>query len=267
MKSFRKLINVFFLMWGIIVVNNTYLEGEEKSLAPLQIMEKEYLVLTHNKSFTQKASVVLESYDKNGKKWVKRGNYLIKRDYDKKEEKYAVDILCPPDIKGTKFLVWAYPRISDERWIYLPSLRVIRRISTSDVSGSFIGTNFSYEDVSLRFVDDYTYRLLRSESFNGQECYVIEGIPKMEDTGYSKRIFWVRKDIFTLAKEEFYRKKDNNLWKVEEINDIKKIDGIWTYIKTTMYDLLEGSKTTVIFENLEFNTAIPDKIFTKRFLK
>lgn len=254
-------------MGGIILVSKTYLQAQEKPLTALQIMEREYLVLTHNKSLTQKSTTVFESYNEEGKKRVKKGKYLIKRDYNKKEEKYLVDMLYPADIEGTKFLVWAYPEKSDERWIYLPSLRLIRQISTSNISGSFIGTDFSYEDVSLRFVDDYTYTLLRTDNYNNQECYVIEGLPKMKDTGYSRRIFWIRKDIFALAKEEFYRKKDNKLWKVEEINEIKEIDGFWTYIKITMYDILAGSKTTVTFEDLEFNTNIPDKIFTKRFLK
>lgn len=259
--------NIFLLIVGIIGCNNI-LYAEEKSLTALQIMEKENVILTHNKALDQKATIVIESYNKNGKKREKICKYFIKRDYIEKKEKYLVDVSYPADIKGVRFLGWTYPKAPDARWIYLPSLQLTRQISASNISGNFIGTDFSYEDITLRSLNNYTYKLLRGEDYNSQECYVIEGLPvDMGDTDYSKIIFWVRKDIFAVVKMELYRKKDGKLCKIEVIDEIKMIDGYWTYIKSTMHDILNKSRTTATLKDLEFNTNIPEEIFTPQFLK
>lgn len=188
------------------------------------------------------------------------------------DEKMVMFFLEPADVKGTGFLSWDYQDASkdDEQWLYLPALKKVRRIASSNKSDSFMGTDFTYTDMGGWNVDDYTYKSLPVESLDGIECYHIERLPKddkiLKETGYGRTEIWVRPDIWLMVKVVFYDKKLNDL-KTLMLSDIEQIDGIWTAKTYQMKNVQENHQTTFKFSNHTYNSGLEDEIFTDRRLQ
>jgi outer membrane lipoprotein-sorting protein len=182
--------------------------------------------------------------------------------------KTMIRFLSPADVKGTGFLVWENTGRDDDQFLYLPALKQDpRRIASSEKSSRFMGTEFTYEDLESRKVDDDAHTLLREETYKAIKCYVVESVPKnSKDTQYSKYISWIRPDIWLPIKIEFYD-KNGELLKIMTANTIEKIDGIWTVMESEMDNVQEGKKTRLIIDKIQYNLAIPDDYFTERYLK
>lgn len=114
----------------------------------------------------------------------------------------------PGDIKGTAFLTWSHSQKPDEQWLYLPALKRVKRISSKNKSGPFMGSEFAYEDISSQEVDKYTYKYLRDESLDGTPTLVVEQYPNYKNSGYTRRIVWIDKDRYISLKTEFYDRKN-----------------------------------------------------------
>jgi len=174
----------------------------------------------------------------------------------------------PPSVAGTRFLTIENPGKDDDRWIFLPSLGKIRRISGGEGSNSFVGTDFSYDDISStdRKVDLDNHTLLKQEDYQGKTCYVIQSIPKDAAYQYSKMISWI--DIKTLVayKLELYDHQDR-LVKVMEVQDLKDIQGRLTPTLSKMSSVQNGTSTTLSVEILKYDDPIPEGVFTTRFLE
>jgi hypothetical protein len=168
----------------------------------------------------------------------------------------------PPSVAGTRFLTIENPGKDDDRWIFLPSLGKIRRISGGEGSNSFVGTDFSYDDISStdRKVDLDNHTLLKQEDYQGKTCYVIQSIPKDAAYQYSK--------IKTLVayKLELYDHQDR-LVKVMEVQDLKDIQGRLTPTLSKMSSVQNGTSTTLSVEILKYDDPIPEGVFTTRFLE
>ncbi|RMF09259.1 MAG: outer membrane lipoprotein-sorting protein, partial [Candidatus Neomarinimicrobiota bacterium] len=137
-------------------------------------------------------------------------------------EKQIIWFLAPPDDKGVAFLKIEHPGADDEMRLWLPAFKRVRRISSSKKGDSFMGSDMSYEDMTNRELDEYTYALLREESVNGIDCYVLEETPKPEiESTYSKHITWISKADYTVVKEESYD-LSGALEKVKEIDYVRK---------------------------------------------
>lgn len=174
---------------------------------------------------------------------------------------------APASVKNTRFLV-KENEDGDDKWIFMPALGKVRRIAASDGSSSFMGTEFTYDDMSDRDIDDDTHKLLREDEFNGQECYVIESTPvDPTDSEYSKRIKWVIKDsdILETIKIEFYNKK-GELSKVLTIPELQYIDGFWIPIELKMENIISGRSSTLLNKKIEINIKTNPGVFEKRFL-
>lgn len=199
--------------------------------------------------------------------------------YDKDQDlsKMVMEFNTPASIKGTRFLTVEQPTgTDDDKWIYLPGLKRVRRIASSDKSSSFVGSDFTYGDMETREVEDDTHKLLRTETVNGYECYVVEATPvDAEDSQYAKRVTYVTKEHLVPVKVELYNKKTNEIQKVMTIQgEIKKLQGIWTVFSTTMEDKETGHSTILkIMEDkkgnamIKYNVGINPKRFTQEFLK
>jgi hypothetical protein len=174
----------------------------------------------------------------------------------------------PASVAGTRFLTMNTASGADDRWIYLPSLGRVRRIAASEGSGSFVGTDFSYDDISSssRSVDLDTHTLLREESLNGTACYVIQSIPKDSSYQYSKMIQWIAKDSSITLKIELYDRR-NTLVKTVEMSGITNIQGRQTVTVTRMTTHAAGTSTTITNEITKYDDNIPESIFTTRFLE
>ncbi|TDO94493.1 outer membrane lipoprotein-sorting protein [Halanaerobium saccharolyticum] len=181
----------------------------------------------------------------------------------------------PASIEGTRFLQIENKNSDDDQWIYLPDLGRVRRIAGGQGSDSFMGTDFTYDDLKSRDINDFKYELLREEKFNGYQTYVVEAVPKNPAAEqYAKTISWVTKKHYIPIKLEMYDKESQKLYKVMTVNsEIQKIDGIWTAFSATMENLETGHSTRLYIQQrggnylLEYNKNIDDSRFTQQFLR
>lgn len=128
--------------------------------------------------------------------------------------------LAPKDVKGTKMLTWAHKNSDDEQWLYLPSLRRVKRISGKNKSASFMGSEFSYEDIGGQEVEKYNYKWIKDGKMAGQDIWVLERIP-LRDSGYSKQVLYVSQKYNNALKVEYFDRK-NELLKVGEFSEFKQ---------------------------------------------
>ena len=173
----------------------------------------------------------------------------------------------PASVEGTRFLTVENEGRDDDQWIFLPGLGRIRRIAASEGDSSFMGTDFTYDDMQSRDVDQDTHTLLREEQQAGRDCYVIESVPKNPgDSQYSKRVQWVAKDIWIPVKVDFYD-TSGDLLKTLTVERIEKVQGFWTTIDTTMKNQQTGHATELNIRKLVYNEDLPDGLFTTNFLR
>jgi hypothetical protein len=176
----------------------------------------------------------------------------------------------PASVAGTRFLTVEKTGGSEDRWIYLPSLGKVRRIAASEGSGSFMGTDFSYDDISSasRKADMDNHTVVREETYNGTLCYVIESRPKNSSYQYSRMVQWIAKDTKLLNKIELYdRKNTNSPVKITEMKEVKEVQGRLTSMVTTMTTVAGGTSTTIYIDILKYDDPIPEGVFTTAYLE
>jgi hypothetical protein len=174
----------------------------------------------------------------------------------------------PAGIINTRFLSIENRNGGDDQWIFLPSLKKVRRIAASEGSGSFAGTDFSYSDIASanRGAGLDTHRIAREENLMGRPCYVIESVPKDSSYQYSKMIQWIGKETLVNHKIDLYDKRGTHV-KTMEILELKDVQGRLSPMVTKMSALTEGTSTTMTVERLEYDGVIPESVFTPRFLE
>ena len=175
----------------------------------------------------------------------------------------------PASVAGTRFLTMDNAAGGTDQDIFLPSLGRRRRILANEGSGSFMGTDFSYNDIASadRDVSLDTHTLLREETLNGNICYVIESIPKDSSYQYSKMIMWIDRNNFVLYKVEMYDRSSGELVKVMEMSDFRNIQGRITAMQTTISTVRAGTSTTLFMEILRYDDPVPEAVFTIRYLE
>ena len=174
----------------------------------------------------------------------------------------------PQSVAGTRFLTIETTGTANDQWIYLPSLQKVRRIAASEGSGSFMGTDFSYDDISSmnRDSDLDTHAIIREEAINGRACYVIESRPKDSSYQYSRMVSWIDKSTSSNLKLELYDKR-NALAKVVEFQDFRDIQGRNPSMRTTMSTVSAGTSTTIFIEIMKYDDPIPESVFTTAYLE
>ena len=174
----------------------------------------------------------------------------------------------PETVAGTRFLTMENPGNPDDRWIFLPAAGRVRRVAAAEGSGSFMGTDFSYDDISSanRSPDLDTHTLLREEELNGVACYVIQSVPKDSSYQYSRMIQWITKDSKITLKIELYNRR-NTLVKIAEMSGLREVQGRLTVTETKMTTLAAGTSTTIFTDRIEYDSPIPESVFTTAFLE
>jgi len=181
----------------------------------------------------------------------------------------------PASVKGTRFLQIENEDADDDQWIYLPDLGRVRRISGSQGSSSFMGSDFTYDDLKSRDIEDFNYELLKEEKLGKYDTYVVEAVPKNpEEEQYQKTISWITKKHYIPVKIEMYNKNTGELFKEMTVEqNIEKVNGIWTAFSTKMENLNSGHSTVLYVRKrngnylLEYNKDISDRLFTQQFLE
>jgi outer membrane lipoprotein-sorting protein len=203
----------------------------------------------------QKATMQMILIDKNGNQKQRIAQFLQKGD-----EKRIMRFIAPADQKGIAFL--GLP--NDVQYLYMPAFHKVRRIASHVKNTKFAGTDFTYDDLSsFEFSKDYNAKLIDQNN----EVWILELTPKPGvKKDYGKLKMWVRKDNYYPFKIEYYD-KGGNLWKVMERRKIEKIGKYWFSKEMELKDLKEQHSTIMKLKNVEFDTGLSDKLFTKRYLK
>ena len=220
---------------------------------------------------TQKLEMVL--IDKNGNERVRQLS-SYGRDVGEDEQR-IIFFMSPADVKDTGFLTYDYDESErdDDQWLYLPALRKTKRIASSDKSGSFMGSDFSFADMTDFDLDKYAFKMLDDGEVRGEKVWKIERTPltreEIVERGYTKSVLFVRQDNYVVVRAVHWVKKGNKL-KYLDIQKLEQIDGIWTPIEQTM-TTKKGKKTlhkTILrFDDTKYNQELEESIFTQRRLE
>ncbi|MBO1363757.1 outer membrane lipoprotein-sorting protein [Prevotella sp. A2931] len=181
-----------------------------------------------------------------------------------KDTKKIMFFTYPGDVKGTGFLTWDYDNTDkvDDKWLYLPAMKKTRRISgKSSKTDYFMGSDFTYDDMSTRSVDEEKHTFVREETFDGHRCWVVESVPYGKDDIYTRRVTWIRQDCLIPVKAEYYDKL-NKLHRSLTISNIEKVQGFWTMHSMQMENVQTGHQTLIRMSNQKFNVKVSPNLFT-----
>lgn len=229
-----------------------------------QIVEKSYCVGFHQGA-DNSAEVSMVIVDGQGRTQ-ERELIMLRRDEtpDKcGDQRYYAYFKRPADVQKMRFLVWREKGKDDSRWLYLPALDLVKRISSADKRTSFAGTHFFYEDVSGRSIAaDYHKLVSITDNY-----YVIENTPKKpKDVEFKYYRSFIHKKTFLTVKTEFYDHK-GSVYRTSEVKKVETIDGFPTATNVIMTDDKIGGHSEAKIRNVKYNTGIPKDIFTERFLR
>lgn len=173
----------------------------------------------------------------------------------------------PRDIKGTAFLSFTHALLADEQWLYLPALKRVKRISSSNKSGPFLGSEYAFEDLTSFEVAKFSYKYLRDQEVDGIDCFVIELLPRYEHSGYTREIAWIDKDRYIVIKVEYYDRKES-LLKTQLFRNYKQyLNQYWRAGEQLMSNHQNGKSTALVWEEYQFGMGLTDRDFDKNTLK
>ena len=271
MKAHYRL--AFILSLGLLPATapgETQPPGLQKSGA--EIMEKEQQAF-YSQGKDMKAEIRMELVTADGKKRLRSLTMLRWNDPKSKDQKYFLYFREPADVRGMTFMVWKYPARESDRWIYVPAVDLVRRVAARDARSSFVGSDFTYEDISGRNLAADSHTLLREEKIGDRDCYVVESVPK-EPTDYVRRLSWIDKITFLPLKEEYYdvQKELTRVFTADRIESIAAAAGgeqksFPTVTRRTMKNLKTGHRTEVTSTAVAYNIGLQDAVFTERYLR
>lgn len=254
------LITVLFVT---LPLQHYFLSKSNDKLSGRKIIKKQQSINAPKNGEAELQTFLLIDKNKNRKKRTVKWYY----NKNKKENRYMIVFTKPDNIRGTTLLTWKHKNRLNDQWIYLPSLDKIRRIASSNKSGYFMGTDFTYEDLSADNMDDYTYKLLREEKCYQGECYVVEAKPVNGEvqsrTGYYKRILWVRKDIFFTVRIDYYKNKEKVIKKQKNLDITKVNNKNYRANKIMMENYSKNHKTLIKTRNRVINPDYSPQFFGK----
>ena len=200
---------------------------------------------------------------------IERGDQRLMRKMESFTKKFPPDerslirFEAPSDIRDTSYLTWSWdsPEREDDMWVFLPTANIVRRISGGGKKGSFMRSDLANEDIEKRAVADDTQTILRNEAVKDHDCWVVEYVPvDTSETGYSKRIAWIRKDINLPVRIDYYDKR-GELCKTAHHGGFKQIEGIWTSTRALITSPHKHSRTMLQLKDIKYNTGLASTFF------
>jgi len=173
----------------------------------------------------------------------------------------------PADVKGTNFLTFTHKTGPDDQWLYLPALKRVKRISSRNKSGPFMGSEFAYEDLSSQEVEKYTYKYLHDEACGELQCFVIERIPVDRYSGYTRQIVWIDQQQYRPQKIVFYDRKDAILKTLVYSHYKQFLEKYWRAHDMLVENHQTGKSTRLIWDNYRFKTGLTERDFDRNSLK
>jgi len=261
----KRFINILLIGLAIqLMPHNRALAGttEDKGLAIAMEANKRD---TGFKDYISEMCMILRN--KHGKESIR--NIRIKvLEVENDGDKSLTIFDNPRDVKGTAFLNYTHKVGDDDQWLYMPALKRVKRISSRNKSGSFVGSEFSYEDISSQEVEKYTYKWIRDETYQGSPCFVVDFYPvDKKNSGYTRQLNWIDKKEYRVLKTEFYDKKQSHLKTLTFSGYNIYLDKYWRADKLHMINHQNGKSTGLEFENYKFLTGLKITDFNKNSLK
>jgi len=173
----------------------------------------------------------------------------------------------PRDVKGTAFLSFTHKSGPDDQWLYLPALKRVKRISSANKSGAFMGSEFAFEDIASQEVEKYSYRYLRDEVYEGMDCFVVERDPVDPNSGYSYQEVWFDKEHYRPFKVEYYDRKKAHLKTLAYTGYQQYLGKFWRADEFFMVNHQTGKSTRLVWKNYKFRNGFTEADFTKNSLK
>jgi outer membrane lipoprotein-sorting protein len=215
-------------------------------------------------SKSQRYEGMLQVFDGKGKVSDKR--WTFDRLGSHGRSRSVLRFTAPPEVKGVALLVVNHPDRASDQWMWTPAIERDRRIALQDRSTRFFGTDFSFEDLEERDVNQYDYVLLGEEAVDGAPCWKIQSTPKRtKSSQYTRSFVWIRKESYALARIENFVK--DRLVRRLAYSNIENIQGIWTARQLEMFDLTRGSRTRLTLDKLQYNLPLKDEDFTLQAIR
>jgi hypothetical protein len=236
-----------------------------EELTPQQIAAQ---ALENNTFSTSNAQAEVDLEVSKDGKIIRKRRIVTKIKRDKESVRSFVEFKAPADVAGTKFLS-VEPRGEEaDQFIYLPAFKKVKRVVGAQRSQSFMGTDFSYSDLDGREVDDAVWKRLEDTSLGGQDCYVVEGVPKNPDLqSYGRSVLWVHKKHLIPMRIDFYDKDRATVKKRLTVRKLEKKHERWIASDSVMETLGKGTETRLKLESVDFDTPIPEDDLSQRALE
>ena len=180
-------------------------------------------------------------------------------------DKSMVVFDSPRVVEGTALLSHANILDPDDQWLYLPALKRVKRISSKNKSGAFVGSEFAFEDFTISELNKFSYSYVGEEDVDGMTTDVIERFPRYENSGYTKQISWLDQDIFQVRKVEFYDRK-GALLKTLTLSDYRDYNGIWRAHSLKIVNAQNGKETELVYEDFSFKNGLDSNDFEQGVL-
>ncbi len=264
MKAIKTLTTILTLL----VACSTLMAQEE--LTAKQIMDKSFGA---TKLAGVESVATLTIIDSKGRERVRKTAQVTKLYDNGDTEKKLTRFLSPADVKGTSLLIFDYKKKDDDMWLFMPALRKTRRIISSEKAKNFMGSEFSYADMTPPTLDDFNYKKLEEQEIEGTICWEIEMVPVDDDiadeNGFSKKISYVAKKDFVIRKAVYYD-LDGELHKelaVKEIKELNTKNHKYRPMHMIMVNKQNNRKSILKVDKIQFNPNVKDEYFTTRYLE
>lgn len=192
---------------------------------------------------------------------------ILRKSLSEDRQKYYAYFHQPPDIRRMVFLVWTHPGQDDDRWLYLPSIDLVQRITGSQKRNSFAGSNFTYEDMTGRFPGNDSFEYRGTQQLDGTTVHVLKGTPKNPDmVEFSYYEAFINTETYLPEKAIFYTPQGNK-HRTLTLEEVKVIEGFPTPVKQRAVNHQTGSHTVVEMSDVDYNVGIPERVFEQRYLR
>lgn len=182
-------------------------------------------------------------------------------------DKSLIVFQAPNDIRGTAFLTFAHESKADDQWLYLPAIKRTKRIASENRMGSFMGSEFAFEDMGSQELGKYTYKFLGDEKIGDKGSFKVERTPKGSDSGYSRQIVWIESARYIPLRIEYYDRK-NDLLKTLNYSGYQQFkDKFWRADKMEMQNHQNGKSTTIAFSAYQFQVGVKEDYFDPQRLE
>ncbi len=259
----QKVVMVSLLFFAVVLVINEQIQAE--GLTGKEIIKSSNTLETIDDLTTQLEMIITHSSGQNRVRELEM--YSLKG--EEGVEKSLIRFLSPADVRGTGLLSINHPGDVNENYLYLPALGRPRRLSSEERGGSFMGSDFTYEDLSPN-IEDYNHQLLGTEELEGVEVYLIESTPLSEkvagEVGFARKVSWIRTDYLTLVQAETRDSSDKVLKRLKVLETRRIDDELWMPVHLEVETLEKGSRTILKYKEIDLNTGLDDSFFNIRYL-